>query len=787
MGKKSKKRLLIIIGIIVGLIILGGMAIFFFPAPDTGVSPIVTIHFPSYGQSVTLGEALNVQSSARDDTELITKLELWSVKDGVFTLIEQSTLTEGDHLVSMSHGWLPSTLGPHQLIARAFSESGKHGEAAVTLTVVETQEESDLAESSQEVLTLPEGGYIGEESGDESDEPEEQPPPEMEVEFEPSLFLSQAFFPLIWDPFIPDLDLADVQIEALSFEVQEPYVGVYCYVSLEEYPTERIPASGYFETPDQVHWNIEEYLGGNNAVTIPILMDQPLDMHLECEGVKDNNQTVSLGQLNATHPAEDWNGQIFQAASTGGEGFSIAYRINPVISDLVPPTQLHLAGLNQQSYFHWLWAGIVGEIEGFRIYRDGMLVADMPADSLLYPVPESWMQPLCGDEYAYQVTAYRGSEESAPSNQLIFQGAACNINNDITNVSYQSTCEGSANKFKVKYMYGQLFGKANIGIQIYKDGEMLPDFYSTHPSIPFGHGTALATVMFQGTAPVTSDQVVVTMINNQGQVFYDEIFDMEISWYPGSVDLSITSVDVDLENSKFRARVRNNGCAMALPSDLVIVRESDGWTGFLNVPQIGANDSSIASMDTLPGEAVKWAGEINLTIDPLDNISESNESNNEYHLGSTRVKNIQFYKIHIDNDHDKYSKGEWNLYFEVSRFTNGIWEVPQEVGVHHTWGEGDHGLSNSIDLNLSADDSLLIIVHGYEDDFIASKYGTMGAVAVYFSPDSNPVPGVEVLQTMTWNYAKGFTHLGSWETGGDYAIESDMGDYTIYFRIILER
>lgn len=788
MEKKSKKRFFIVLGMVIGLIIMGVIVILLIPVQGTLQSTVATIHFPLQGSAVTLGEPLEVQTSARNDEEGLSVVELWHVKEGVFTLIGKTILDESDNLVSLSYGWLPSTPGSQKLMVRSITASGNIGEAAVELMVVDPEDDQSIADDSEGGFSLPEGGYGGDPSDGGGSEQEFDPLPDLDEAVDYELFFGTAFFPIIWDLFIPDLDLVDVEIEALSFEVQEIYDGVYCYVALEGYPPTRAPDIGYFDTSDQAHWNIEEYLGGNNAVVLPILLDQPLDIHMECEGVKDNNQTVSLGIMDATHPSEDWNGQIFQAFGSGGEGFSVTYRINPVISDLTAPTQLHIVEMNQQNYFHWLWQGTVEDIDGFRIYRDGILVANLAADSLLYPVPQIWMEPLCGEEYEYYITAYRGPEESGPSNSLVFQGAACDFDNDIISINSTSICGGTVNKLLVKYRRGLPPGKAEISVQAYKDGEMLPDFFSAHPPILFGFGTAILPLVYQGEEMVTSDQLAVTMVNKQGQVFYDEFFDLAIDWVPGTPDLAISSVNIDLEENNMQVKVSNLGCGLSLPTDLVVVREADGWSGFLSVPQISPKSTVIVEMDLEQGDETLWRREIDLEIDPLDNIPESNENNNTYKIGTARVESIQFYQVDVHNDHDKYTKGEWTLIFRVSRFHLGVWEVPQSyISPEKKWGEGMHDISTSFNLNLADGDSLLIAVDGYETDPISAKSGTVGAVVVYFSPDGYPIPEVEVLEIATYNFAQQFSHQGSWKPGGSYALTSDKGDFTIYFTLVLDR
>ena len=790
MKKKLSKRILLIVGIVVVIILLGIVLIFVSPFQGSETAPVVVIISPSQGDKVAIDEVYSVQSSVRDDEQFIDRVELWSMESEVFTLIEQISFPEEDHLISLTHGWQPTSVGSSRLIVRAYNDDGNHGDAAVDLIVVENPEEVTLPELAEGELIPPVGGYGTEdgilEGGSEENSPE---PPilEFEGQFEPLRFFQNLIFPMLWDTFIPATNITSLQIEALDFTVDEVYTGVYCYVALESYPTERVPGNGYFDTADQIHWNIADYLGGNNAVTVPVLMDQPLDIHIECEGVKGNNQTVSLGQLDVTHPPADWNGQTFQASGSGGEGFTISYRINPVASDLVAPEQLHEVKFNQQSTFHWLWGGDPNDIDGFRIYRDGVQVANVPSNVTLFPVASWWTEPLCGEEYEYHVVAFRGGEESAPGNTLLFQGEICVGFNDIRDIASQSICEGVGNKFRVRYEHFMPPGQAFVGIQVFNEGQMVPDFSSPRSHISKGIGTVYIPVIYQGEESISTDQIVVTMFDNQDQIFYYETFDMPFDWTPGSPDLFIKEATVDLENNKLRILAGNHGCGTAPATMIATIRESDGQRGFVDIPQIGPRLVVSVTIDILPETISLWGGEINMTIDPLENILESDEGNNDYQIGAVRFKELQIYEIDIHNDHDKYSKGEWRILFEVSRMHSGVWEVPQVGSKYNTWGESGHNLSNLVFTpNLGDNDPLLLNVYGWEDDNLDAN-DWLGCVAVYFSPDGNPIGAVELLTPAGYGYECQFHHLNSWKDGGEYSIDSSTGDYTLYFRIILER
>ena len=789
MKKNIVKKILVISGLALGIIILiGGLYLFFSASQKPVPSPLVVINYPASGAEIGLGETLAVQSTTRDEFQNIDRVELWSAKDNTLTMIEQNSSLGEDQVITLDQGWQAEELGSYRLIVRSFNESGGYGEASVDLTVVENTGQGTLLESADDTFIPPVGGFgeeeeAAQEGGEEAIQ--EPPPPDPDIEVENPLQFVNLIFPFIWDTLLPVVDITNVEIEALKFRVEEIYVGVYCYVALEAYPTERIPVDGYFDTDDQIHWDIAEHLSGNNAVTIPLVSDQPLDIHLECKGVKADNQTVTLGQLDATHPPEDWNGQIIQAFGSGGEGFSISYRINPPDSGLEAPQNFAEIQFNQAR--HFIWSPYEGEADGFRIYRNDVLVASVPSSQFIFPITPWWIEPPCGEEYLYHITAYRGSLESPPSNPLLYQGKVCDLGNDIKDVTAQMICAGAGYRFNVKYAHGYPSGSASLVSRVFSEGKMVPGFKSTQPNIIHGEGTTQILLNYQGQEAVTSDQVAVSMIDNQNQDFYVEIFDMDLDWTPGDPDLFIQSASIDFENRKLNINVGNRGCAPAPPTMLAIFREADGWTGFMDIPQLGARQIQLMTMDIQPEYASRWGGEVNLTVDPFDQVEELNEDDdNDYMIGAARIKEVQFYKIDIHNDHDKYSKGEWELRFKVSRMHNGVWEVPLEGVEFRTWGGGNHNLSRTFHPSLEDDDPLLISIGGWEQDDMSAN-DIAGSIVVYFSSDGYPNPEVENLITCWYATTYNFEHMGSWKEGGDFALTSSKGDYTLYFRILLER
>ncbi len=793
MVKQVVLRMLLIAGIVfVVIVVLGGIYTLFFSLPSAESAPMVIIHSPEHGAQVPAGKLVAVHSSVRDETHTIHKVELWSVREEILTLVEQTSLSEKDHSFSLSQGWQVNSPGSYRLIVRAYNDVGSYGEAAVDVSVVEKPEEAASPVLEEDEMLPPMGGLeVGEpdaitvadepQGGGPGGGPEGLPiePPQSEPAPEPPPQFGGLVLQGLLDIFTPAPLYTFVEVEGLDFEVEQLYSGVYCYASLASYPTERVPATGYFDTSSQFHWDIEEYLGGDNSVVVTVFVDQPLEIQLSCHGVRSNNEIANLGLLEMTHPPEDWNGQVIQASGSGGEGFTISYRINPEGSDLEAPTQLHQISLNQQDHLHWLWDGAPDEIDGFRIYRNDALVGNVSATARLFPMEPWWTVPPCAEEYRYHVVAYHETVESPPSNFLYYQGPVCDMANDIEHISSQPTCDGAGQKLFVKYDNGSPPGFAFIGARFLSEGQVVPGILSTRPTIIHGPGTVQIIAQYHGVETFTTDEVLISMMDLNDQPFYVEAFNETINWSAGSPDLTIESAVTDWDNNVLQIQVKNSGCARAEASYLSILRDSDGQTGLMEVPKIEAKSSSLIILDIQPDEVGLWGGEVALEVDPFNTVPESNENNNEYRLSSVRFQSVQFYGIHIHNDHDANSKGEWVLYFEVTRIHAGVWEIPLETSISYTWGTGYHDINNLFfSPALEDNDPLLIKMWGKENDGPLNAVDVCGRLAVYNSPDGSLYPILE---------NNGYVEIGSWKDTQEFAVTSDSGDYTIYYRIILDR
>jgi hypothetical protein len=607
-------------------------------------------------------------------------------------------------------------------------------------------------------------------------------------------------FDLVLDSFIPiDYNDVMVEVEALSLTVEQEYSQLYCYVGLASNPAERVPDAGSFIVSNTYEWNLADYLGGCNKASLVVPQDQDLTVYLECFGLnKSSNYPIPLGFYKHSHPSADWNGQIFEGVSEDGEGFVVTYRINQAAGPLVAPINLQESRWGGTTYLQWVWEGNQNDIDGFKIYRNENLIATVNPEYSLLEIPSWWTVPPCQEEYTYKVTAYQDELESAPSNDLNYQGDLCGDENDIIDLQSQSICENAGRRFDVTYHYQSPHGLANVEIRAFENGDLIDAIQSTRPQIQYGDGTVQVALMNHSDEYYVTDQIMVTLSDQNGQPFYVETFDQFESWVPVMPDLTISDAWVDWELNKVHVQIENIACAgpPTSPPLVSLIPETDDRILEKNATsEIPARTYKMVHFDLPldeigPNENI-WTGEIRVLVDRWDSIEESENENNEFTISpavssSIYWEGLQFTEIEVFDDHDRYSDGEWDLNVKIGRFHNGNIESATEYGGtydtyghRYNWGEGVHSLNITFSPYLEQNDALVFKVYGYEREFYQiPEYGGdyLGKAFVYHSPDGVEIPVLE---------DHGYIHMGSWKNGGTFAVWSDKYDYKITYQIII--
>lgn len=185
---------------------------------------------------------------------------------------------------------------------------------------------------------------------------------------------------------LAESNLMVLEVEALDMVAWGEYDKVYCYAALDDLPEERFPPNDgeFFELEEGTltHWNIEQYLAGENSRILTVPADQPLKVWVQCYAWT-GDQHAELGEFWGNHPPEEWDGRDLYGE---GGGFQVHYHINPVTgagmisqdfpdpscgSRLPAPYDLGGGWHGSQPTLEWSWDVDVNRIQGFWILCNG--------------------------------------------------------------------------------------------------------------------------------------------------------------------------------------------------------------------------------------------------------------------------------------------------------------------------------------------------------------------------------------------------------------------------------
>ncbi|MFP4343384.1 MAG: thrombospondin type 3 repeat-containing protein [Anaerolineales bacterium] len=287
-----------------------------------------------------------------------------------------------------------------------------------------------------EAAGCPESDVVGDRDGDgapddvdlcpdEAGEPEHGgcPPPEEEEEetegldeIDPGLFFEEVQIP--------------VEFQALNFRVSDDYDGVYCYPSLNEGPVERYT----FEPLGAQQWDIAAELGSRTLLNG---LSQPIEVQMECGadvvfmGPEGGWGTYwSIGSIERSHPASDWDGHVITVRSEGGEDgrwFEVQYRLCTGSCDNTAfPAPMALLDHGRDDLLIWQWDGDLERLAYYDVYRDGSRIVRMAGDEAAVSISVAGHAPLCGGRREFYVVAVGADgRESPPSNRPVWEVESC--------------------------------------------------------------------------------------------------------------------------------------------------------------------------------------------------------------------------------------------------------------------------------------------------------------------------------------------------------------------------
>lgn len=225
-----------------------------------------------------------------------------------------------------------------------------------------------------------------------------------------------------------------VEVEAYSFTVGNEYENIWCYVRLEELPTEQYE----FEPEGDRHWNIGEVLAGDNSISL--LSDTDLNIYIYCMGHGEDGLLHEIGVYEAQHAMIEWDGRELVGIGPGSDGdtFIARYRIcSPSCDETeIQAPILHpitMGGWGRGPYtLRWQYDEGAYELLAFVLYVNGNLVdsvAEIEPDRRSLDL-EGFI-PVCGEVLEFRMVAVVVNLEegipthSPPSNIEIWEGGTC--------------------------------------------------------------------------------------------------------------------------------------------------------------------------------------------------------------------------------------------------------------------------------------------------------------------------------------------------------------------------
>jgi hypothetical protein len=219
-------------------------------------------------------------------------------------------------------------------------------------------------------------------------------------------------------------ELTLVELEVLTLGTDRAYDEVACYVGLGSEDVERF---GTFQPLPENRWDVGEFLGGENGRLALVPDGDGLDVRMECVAQTfapgphgfERGTHHDLGSLARRHFSPEWYGNDIAASSEAGPDghpFRVTYRlcVNSCEATVIPPPILTLYHYGGDAQLLWLWEGDRESIDGFRVYVNGIHACSQPPDRYVHSIRR--YEPRCGRRNEFHVTAYRGDQESSPSN-----------------------------------------------------------------------------------------------------------------------------------------------------------------------------------------------------------------------------------------------------------------------------------------------------------------------------------------------------------------------------------
>ncbi|NLF50550.1 MAG: hypothetical protein GX577_05390 [Leptolinea sp.] len=230
-----------------------------------------------------------------------------------------------------------------------------------------------------------------------------------------------------------------VRLEALSFSVTQDYDEIYCYAGVVGRDMRRY---GPFNSIGIHAWDIGELMGGDNSLSLGVVLGDPLELRVECVGTRGIAESYNLGSFTRTYNESQWDGHVIEELSGAtapergdpGHTFNASFRLcHRTCDDAAFPPPI-LRQYDEDLFFHtvhylgWDWTGERDDITGFKLYVNGHYRETIHNSHAHRLNLRSYM-PDCGERNEYTLVAYQREgltyRESPHSNPAYFEGEEC--------------------------------------------------------------------------------------------------------------------------------------------------------------------------------------------------------------------------------------------------------------------------------------------------------------------------------------------------------------------------
>jgi LysM domain len=491
--------------------------------------PLVLIHNPLNRDEIEVGAGAIIHATARSQRG-VDRIELWVDNE---LIAKRDIPNHAASPLTITKGWVPTDVGTHLIIVRAFSADGVEGQSSIGVIAVDsgevggaihTVEDGDsLSSIAEDYGTTPEeieeinpgmgpggpapGGSLeipDEESLDAGDDPSagedasddgEPPAPESESPSDEGIVEEVA------DWFgHPAEGMIGLQIEFPEIRTNNGLEELHCYIGFAGAPPIWFPDADGDQSTDEsfeimgvldeyTSWDVGPFLVG--AGSTPVIFwpeNEPITFDISCVGVAGGGtEALNLGREEVIIEPFFWNGTLFGRNITGPDGeFGVFYRVIPVGDhprgvpiyldpNMTPPINVRID--ERRISLRWDYEPEADEepIDGFRVYLNGNLQWTETADTFEAGLPYEWLNPPCGSTYIFSVTAFRYGFPDGPES---IPGIT----------STHTPAENCTREIQINFLTFETFELGGDGNHEDRDGDIGPpygSFYANEESVFF--------------------------------------------------------------------------------------------------------------------------------------------------------------------------------------------------------------------------------------------------------------------------------------------------------------